>query len=679
MMRTRRAWTVGVAMAILGVTAVVAPASARPPLDDGDATGKGPLGGLSVAPPTLARLDARAPADATVGAAGLIADAAVELVPCDEEPSFLCGTVQVPLDRRNPDDRILGIAFAIVPHSGPQEVADGAIFVTCGGPGCSGTAIATFGFSFIFGDLLETMDVVYVDQRGVGLSEVIDCPELQSAGPLYESAAACHDQLGDTASLYSTSDVADDLDDVRAALGYEQIDVFGGSYAGVDMITYAVRHTEHVRSVVLASPAMVVGTDPFYPYAPEAMPGIAAGMCGRSPACAAEHRDAERDFAQAARQLRRRPVSGVGIDSAGFEHDMTVDENLLSNFIMYFNGAHFTGPGEVLQAAAAARRGDDVPLLRLAADADPANFTGDDLRFFSLGHNLARSCVDGVVPFDKSAPADVREAQFAAAYEAEPDFYGVISKEAWAAPGYLGFQPSPCIVSTWEDRPMYPDGTQVVGVPTLILGGEYDVIVPESVSQMAADVMVDSTYVGLAAAGHDPQLWSECGRVLLQRFIATLDAGDTSCQEEPAGGWWVPGSFPARAAQAPQATQVDGQRAPASLRRLVTVAAWTMMDSVQHNFFVPGDGVALRGGVVDFEPIEDGASWTLDDAMFTEDVRVDGVVTETGTWEASLTVSGPGRTVAEMHFVGDFLVDGAEWTVTVDSGRRSATFTVPAF
>ena len=40
---------------------------------------------------------------------------------------------------------------------------------------------------------------------------------------------------------------------------------------------------------------------------------------------------------------------------------MTVDENLLSNFIMYFNGAHFTGPGEVLQAAAAARRGDDVP------------------------------------------------------------------------------------------------------------------------------------------------------------------------------------------------------------------------------------------------------------------------------------------------------------------------------
>ena len=61
------------------------------------------------------------------------------------------------------------------------------------------------------------------------------------------------------------------------------------------------------------------------------------------------------------------------------------------------------------------------------------------------------------------------------------------------------------------------------------------------------------------------------------------------------------------------------------------------MDSVQHNFFVPGDGVALRGGVVDFEPIEDGASWALDDAMFTEDVRVDGVVTETGTWEASLT------------------------------------------
>ena len=213
-------------------------------------------------------------------------------------------------------------------------------------------AEATFGFSeFVFEALGDTRDVVFVDQRGVGLSDVIDCPDLQNGGPLYEAAAACHDQLGDTANLYSTTDVADDLEDVRAALGYEQIDLFGSSYAGADMITYTIRHTQRVRSVVLASPANVVGTDPFYPYAPEAMPGVVAGLCGRSPACADAHRDPARDFARLARQLRRHPVSGTGVDSAGVPHDVTVTENLLAQFIMYFDAGNFTGPGETVQAA----------------------------------------------------------------------------------------------------------------------------------------------------------------------------------------------------------------------------------------------------------------------------------------------------------------------------------------
>ena len=171
------------------------------------------------------------------------------------------------------------------------------MFYTCGGPGCSATLVPKLGFSFfVLPEVAQTRDLVYVDQRGVGLSDVIDCPALQAGAPfsLYEDAAACHDQLGATADLYSTTDVADDLEDVRRALGYERIDLFGGSYAGADMMTYAVRHTERVRSVVLSSPAVVVGADPFYSYAPEAMTAIAAKVCGRSPACRAAHPDPAR-------------------------------------------------------------------------------------------------------------------------------------------------------------------------------------------------------------------------------------------------------------------------------------------------------------------------------------------------------------------------------------------------
>ena len=66
---------------------------------------------------------------------------------------------------------------------------------------------------------------------------------------------------------------------------------------------------------------------------------------------------------------------------------------------------------------------------------------------------MLRGCVDGELPFDKTAGPRTRAAQFARAYAREPAFYGDISKPAWAHPGYFGFQPSPCIVRRWEDRP----------------------------------------------------------------------------------------------------------------------------------------------------------------------------------------------------------------------------------
>ena len=226
-----------------------------------------------------------------------------------------------------------------------------------------------------------------------------------------------------------------------------------------------------------------------------------------------------------------------------------------------------------------------------------------------------------------------------------------------------------------------PQGTQVEGVPTLILGGEYDLPVPEAVSQLAADVLVDATYVGLAAAGHDPQFWSACGREILQRFIDTLNPGDTSCADEPAGGWWVPGSFPKRVTQAPPAAQTGGPRASRHARRLATAAAWTVMDSVRHNFVVPNDSVALRGGIVDWEPLDNGAQWTLIDAHFTKDLAVSGTftVTDDRPWDGEFQLNGPDGRRTTMHLTGDWFVDGANMTITLDTHGKTATFTVPAY
>ena len=155
---------------------------------------------------------------------------------------------------------------------------------------------------------------------------------------------------------------------------------------------------------------------------------------------------------------------------------------------------------------------------------------------------------------------------------------------------------------------MYPAGPEVRGVPTLVLGGEYDLPVPEAVSRQATDVLVGATYVSMTAAGHDPQFWSDCGPELVQRFILDRRRRRHVVRRRTGRRLVDSGQLPERASirhRRPCRPRARGHR---DQRRLVTVAAWTVMDSVQHNFFVPGDSVALRGGTVDFEPIDERAA-----------------------------------------------------------------------
>jgi pimeloyl-ACP methyl ester carboxylesterase len=567
---------------------------------------------------------------------------------------------------------------AVFPHTDTSVPSDGAVLITCGGPGCSATMGPNYGFSFfVLPEIAQTRDLVFVDQRGVGLSQVINCPGFQQLrlGKRYADARACHRRLGNRADLYSTTDVADDLEDVRAALGYEEVDLFGGSYAGVDMLTYAIRHPDAVRSMVLSAPAPAVGGDLFFSESAEAIPGVVAGVCGRSPACAAAHPEPEEELATMARSLRHHPVTGWGVDTVGERHRMRVDEALLAQWILWFGGPHFLGAGEALPAFEAHRRGDSVPLLRLGADNDVAALEPAPLREFSEGHWLARTCVDQEMPWTKDAPAAVREREFADAYDAEPSRYGPFAKQSWAVPDLIGYQPLPCIANRWDHRPPYPAGTTVEGIPTLVLAGEYDVQVPVAAVQHAMDVVPDATLVTMTAAGHDPQFWSDCGPALVQEFFRDHELTDTSCAEEPAGGWWVPGSFPARVEQAPPATRTDGAPARGHLRRLATAVVWSVFDSLQHNFFVPGNSVGLRGGDVIWDPTPARGRWRLERVRFTRDLVVDGVASVGGPdrWVARLQVSERGRRPQEVRFVGRFWEDGRGVAVHL----RDRIFTVP--
>ena len=175
------------------------------------------------------------------------------------EPSR-CGVVEVPENRSARDGRVIQLRIAVLPSTGGQPLPD-PIFVLVGGPGQSAVANAAT-YADLLAPLRTNRAVVLVDQRGTGGSNPLPCDlySAQPAGSLgdfmpTDAVRACRRALEPLADLrfYSSEDAAEDLDAVRAALGYDRINIEAASYGTRVALLYLRRHPEQVRSAVLRS------------------------------------------------------------------------------------------------------------------------------------------------------------------------------------------------------------------------------------------------------------------------------------------------------------------------------------------------------------------------------------------------------------------------------------------
>ena len=101
----------------------------------------------------------------------------------------------------------------------------------------------------------EERDIVLVDQRGTGKSNPLRCldPEDESLTDeqALEKIKTCPENLDADVRFYTTEIAMTDLDEVRAALGYETINLYGASYGTRAALTYLRMFPERVRTVTL--------------------------------------------------------------------------------------------------------------------------------------------------------------------------------------------------------------------------------------------------------------------------------------------------------------------------------------------------------------------------------------------------------------------------------------------
>jgi pimeloyl-ACP methyl ester carboxylesterase len=612
------------------------------------------------------------------------------------DPAVSCGYVPVPLNRRHTNGAKIQIYFELYPHSGPGP-AESAILFNVGGPGVTTTGLRGAWVPIFWGNI-DKHDLLLVDDRGRGLSSTINCPELQSVidvnainwdqvALLDPAMAHCAAQLGNAASLYGTGDVAQDMDDVRAALGYDKVDYVGVSWGGADAIAYATRFGKHVRSLVLDAPVGPPMLESFGSahYEAQALPRMVSLVCLRSPNCSAGHPFAAAELAWLIDTIRRNPIEGNGYDADGHIRHVRIDEAALASYVIFTVFGNFTNTGELLAAAASLRQGDRVPLLRLAAE-DFFPFVAQEPSYHSQGARFATLCADIDPPWAWSAPGSTRERQYEdAVSDLPPGYFAPLSKAA-ATSIFFSLTDRRCL--RWEiptpSSPVVPPHATYPRVPTLVLTGDLDAIVPIAETTRVAALFPHSSFLTVAGAGHPAIGWSLCGRKIESQFLETLQPGDTSCAKTPEVVWPAVGRFPLSAAQArPADVDPSGQnQIGVPERRVVTVTVAAAIDALQRTILgTTANGVGLRGGTFQTNFLSAGWLTTLTNCAFASDVTVNGTVSwsSDSSLESDLTVSGPGTSGGTLHVAGAWLAPGpaGNFIVTGTLGGKQVAVLVP--
>jgi pimeloyl-ACP methyl ester carboxylesterase len=368
---------------------------------------------------------------------------------------FECGHIMVPVVRGEPALGQTKVAFAVRHRRDLGQPSLGTIFAMDGGPGYASTA-KPYASSLIaaLGPVLRRRDLVLYDMRGTGLSDAVDCPALQ-AGLIQESIAIgeCANQLGPSYAGYTSGEAAEDMNQLRRALGLGKIFFYGDSYGTFFGQAYAVRHPGTLRGLILDS--AYPGDDPYYRTL------LPAGLYGLRIAC--------RDSATCSGDPVARLTRVVG----AFHRERRSTESLIA----FLLEAGTLAPRSYLSLDEGDRRflaGEPHRLNQLLAP-EPA---GEKLSEYSNGLAIAVECNDYRTLWDKSAPFSQRVAELSASVRGLPrDFFAPFGRKEyllsaaarltpclyWPAPPAGGLPPA--IPSTWRASRSFP---------TLITSGQAD-------------------------------------------------------------------------------------------------------------------------------------------------------------------------------------------------------------
>jgi pimeloyl-ACP methyl ester carboxylesterase len=408
--------------------------------------------------------------------------------------------------------RRISLNIVALPSLAPEAAPD-PLFFLAGGPGQAAAKMAA-QVREIFRPVLRRRDIILVDQRGTGRSHPLECrSSSNSLQELTESDAqslarlkTCLAGYDADVRLYTTPIAMDDLDEIRAWLGFERINLYGGSYGTRAALVYVRQHGDHVRSMVLDGVAPTDMRIPLFAArdAERALDKLLAD-CEADASC----RTAQPGLTARVRALLQRltdhPVRvEVMHPRTGVRETVTIEARIVAGIL--FGALYSPLTGSLVPALIARAEQNDFQNLLALAYADEAG--ADNM---SVGMQLSVLCSED------------------ATRVTEEDVQGESAGTVFGLHLLRGQLKACAIWPRGDVSPAYFDPV-TSDVPALVLSGDLDPVTPPGWGDSVARHLANARHVTVPATGHGV-IGTPCGQDLIRDFIEQGRANDldTGC------------------------------------------------------------------------------------------------------------------------------------------------------